>query len=332
MTSEHPHRVQGPPQKPDSSNRPRDSHGRTACRVALFLMNDGEYQQLIRRDCLEAASRHGVAVEIVSAAGDSARQAGQIHAVLGRAQAARPDALLVYPVRESALLADARLATRLGVGWVLLGRWSSYLTDMRAEAPELPIFSVAADQVEIGRIQAQQISALMPHGGELVCIRGALGVSSTTRRFEGLRQNLDASSFNLFSVNADWTAEGGASAMTEWLQIFGHRKLPACGVAAQNDAMAMGAKKALDDWIRVRPQSDPGPVPIVGCDGTPSFGQHLVREKELAATVIMPPTAGRAIDEVRAMLASHGSRPEAEVVLAPSSFPDLKVLARLGNS
>ena len=328
MSRERPGRVSGSIREQDASHDPMGQHVRAACRIALFLMNDGEYQQLIRRDCLEASSRRGVSIEIVSAGGDSIRQAQQVHSFLTRETSARPHALLIYPVRETALLADAHAAARLGIGWVLLGRWSSYLNDLRAEFPALPIFSVAADQVEIGRIQAQQMIALLPNGGELVCIRGSLGVSSATRRFEGLRRNLDGASFNLFSVNSDWTTEGGASAMNEWLRIFGHRKLPTFGVAAQNDAMAVGAKKALADWIRARPDSDPGAVPVVGCDGAPSYGQHLVRQKELSATVIMPPTAGRAVDAIAAMLTAHGSLPDAEIVLAPTSFPDLKLLAR----
>jgi ribose transport system substrate-binding protein len=120
--------------------------------------------------------------------------------------------------------------------------------------------------------------------------------------------------------------------MKEWLLIFGHRTLPTFGVAAQNDAMATGAKRALEEWARSRPQFSAARVPIVGCDGTPNFGQNLVKDKQISATVIMPPTAGRAIDEVRAMLVSGNASPEAEVVLSPSSYPELRELARAGSA
>jgi ribose transport system substrate-binding protein len=312
--------------KSRSSWHPEVRLGKAACRVALFLMNGGEYQQLIRSEGTEAAARRGVALEVFSADGDGVRQAEQIESCLGRAAEDRPSALLVYPVRESALLASAHRATRLGVGFVLLGRWSAYLDDLRAEFPRLPIFSVVANQTEIGHIQGRQIRALLPHGGELVCIRGALGVSSTTRRFEGLRQALENTSIPIFAINCDWTQDGGARAMTEWLQIFGARRLPVFGVAAQNDAMAMGAKDALLKWARVRPDFSPARVPIVGCDGTPTFGQRLTKQKEISATVIMPPTAGKAVDEVAAMLLSRAPRPDAEVVLGPSSYPALDAL------
>ena len=315
-----------------SSRHPKSPQGETGCRIALFLMNNGEYQQLIKRDCLEAAARHGVAVEVFSVDGDAVQQAKQIDSCLSRAPETRPNVLLVYPVRESALLASAHHAARLGVGFVLLGRWSGYLGDLRREYPTLPIFSVAADQVEIGRIQGRQLRAMLPRGGELICIRGPLGISSATRRFEGLRQALASTSFNLFSVNSDWTEAGGESAMKEWLQIFGTRALPAFGVAAQNDAMAMGARRALIEWAQVRSGFSTARVPIVGCDGTPTFGQRLTRQKEISATVIMPPTAGKAVEDIAAMVVSGRPRPEAEVTLGPSSFPDLDAIGWLEAS
>jgi ABC-type sugar transport system substrate-binding protein len=99
-------------------------------------------------------------------------------------------------------------------------------------------------------------------------------------------------------------------------------------VAAQNDAMAMGARKALEQIAKERPAFSPAAVRVCGCDGTPRFGQRLVTEGKLTATVIMPPAAGRAVTDVASMLGG-GARPPAQVVLPPTSFPDLPVLAGL---
>jgi ABC-type sugar transport system substrate-binding protein len=291
-------------------------------------MNDGEYQKMNQQDFVEAAARLGVAVENYSAAGDSARQADQIVSCLNRDQSKRPNAILVSPVREAALVGAAHRAARLGVGWVLLGRWNSFIKDMRGEFPRLPIFCVTADQVEIGRIQGRQILALLPNGGELVCICGPVGVSSVTRRLAGLREVLDNRSFHVYNVNSDWTTLGGTNLMNEWLQIFASGKLPEFGVAAQNDEMAMGARHALIARARVESGFLAARVPIVGVDGAAGFGQRLIREESISATVIVPPTAGRAIQEVVSMLRSGGPRPESEVVLAPSPFPNANAPTR----
>jgi ABC-type sugar transport system substrate-binding protein len=298
-----------------------------ACRIALFLQSDNDYQQALRDDGLAAAKRHGFSVRVFSAWDKSATQTEQIHACLREPKDQRPTIFLIAPVRESALLSTAYAAARQGVGWVLLGRWSEYMADLRAEFPRLPIFCVAADQNEIGRIQGRQFRALLPGGGELVYIRGPLGTSSAIRRFEGVREVLQDAPIKLFALSSDWTTEGGAQAMNDWLQVFRWRDFPKFVVGGQNDTMTMGARGALMEAVRTRPEASLRQVVFTGCDGTPRYGQRLVLEGTLRATVIMPPTSGRAMDEVAAMVVEGRARPPAEINLAPSSFPDLRTLS-----
>ena len=73
--------------------------------------------------------------------------------------------------------------------------------------------------------------------------------------------------------------------------------------------------------MRGRPGPRPG-VRFTGCDGSPSFGRRLVNEGLLAATVVIPPTAGRAVSELASMLGG-GARPLPEIALAVSSVPEL---------
>ena len=71
-------------------------------------------------------------------------------------------------------------------------------------------------------------------------------------------------------------------------------ELPGAFVA-QNDEMALGVRQALRDLDSKRGWPLAG-APITGCDGAESFGQRLVREGRLKATVIMPPGTGIAIE------------------------------------
>jgi len=82
----------------------------------------------------------------------------------------------------------------------------------------------------------------MPPGGELVYIQGPLATSSAQRRYAGVREILQGSNVDIFTVNSDWTREGGARAMRDWARVFRKREFPAFIVGAQNDAMAMGAR------------------------------------------------------------------------------------------
>src|SRR5260370_36164634 len=124
---------------------------------------------------------------------------------------------MVSPVREIVLLSGAHAAARIGVGWVVLLRWSDYVVDLRDAFRQLPIFVVMPDQTAIGRIQAQQFKALLHRGGEDVYIRGPLGTSSAVRRFDAVHQEPKGSPITLFTPNSDWKVAGSANAMEEWL-------------------------------------------------------------------------------------------------------------------
>lgn len=297
------------------------------CHLALFSMDDGEYQELVRDDFLRTARGYGFPARAFRAGNDSDKQLAQIRECLREPAGQRPTVMMVSPVRESHLLSTAQEAARLGIGWVALIRWWDYVSNLRSEFPDLPIFAVLADQKEIGRIQGKQFAALLPRGGELVYIQGPLGTSSAVRRYAGVQEVLQGSSVDVFTLHSDWTREGGARAMRDWARVFQKRDLPAFIVGAQNDAMAMGARDAIEEIARERPKFSPATVSFCGCDGSPSYGQRLVTEGKLTATVISPVCAGRAIAEIASML--RGSpRPPATIELTPEPFPELHVLAR----
>jgi ABC-type sugar transport system substrate-binding protein len=290
-------------------------------------MNDGDYQESLAENCRSAAQRYGFPVQVFSADNDSSKQIRQIENCLADARGSRSLVVMVCPVRDAALLSIAYAAARQGCGWVLLGRWGPYMTALREEFAQLPIFSVAADQWEVGRIQGRQFKALLPEGGEVVYIRGPLGTSSATRRFEGVQEAVHDSGIKLFAITSDWTIEGGANVMKEWLKVFQKREFPKFVVGAQNDAMAMGARRALEEVASRRSNFSLDQTPIVGCDGTAGYGRRLVTDGKLAATVVMPPTAGRAVTEVASMLGGAHPQPAAEISIPPSAFPSMHLLA-----
>jgi ABC-type sugar transport system substrate-binding protein len=97
-------------------------------------------------------------------------------------------------------------------------------------------------------------------------------------------------------------------------------------VVCQNDAMAVGARRAMRE---LRP--DWTDVPLTGCDGLPNGGQELVATGELAATVVKPPTTGPAIEVVARALSGEATPPH--VVLEPTSWPsEDEIKSRLARS
>jgi hypothetical protein len=68
-------------------------------------------------------------------------------------------------------------------------------------------------------------------------------------------------------------------------------------------------------------------VPVTGCDGSPRFGQRLVREGRLASTVAISSGAGPALDWIR-RARDGGPRPPAHIVIPAVSYPLLDDLIR----
>jgi RNA polymerase sigma factor (sigma-70 family) len=291
-------------------------------RIALFLQaQKNDYQQLLWEDCQAAAGRHGMSLRAFSADHDPTRQAAQIREVLAEGKRSRPDVMLVSPVREADLPGLASEAGHRGVGWVLLNRWSKSLPELRARYPLLPIFSVTPDQYEIGHVQGRQFRSLLPKGGKVVYVRGRPGTSSAERRHEGVRRELAGSGIRLRAIDGDWSSEGGERAMAGWLDRKPPGRLARVVVGAQNDSMAAGARQALAAAAQEL-RRDVGAVHVTGCDGASSFGQRLVANGILTATVLVPPVAGRAVDEVVRMWAG-GVAPPPEIVLDVLSYPEL---------
>ncbi|MGZ8854112.1 MAG: hypothetical protein ACXW2X_12025, partial [Thermoanaerobaculia bacterium] len=107
----------------------------------------------------------------------------------------------------------------------------------------------------------------------------------------------------------------GEQAVISWLRFTTSQQYRVDLIGAQNDAMAVGARKAIaarrPEWLT---------LPFTGCDGLPQGGRRLVDEGQLAATVTVQSNAGRAIDLVAAYLRA-GSRAPGRITLAPHPYP-----------
>lgn len=290
-----------------------------------------DYQALLESDCEKAARRHDLKLSTWSAEKNVDLQIRQIRAQLAEPDANRPRAFIVCPVSEMALLPLIHDAAKLGIAWVFLSRWTDSVHDFRRQYPKVPIFAVLPDQQEIGRLQGQQLRMLLRAGDELVCIQGPIGTYSTRLRRTGLENELaDKRDLRWSHFNGDWSEDGGASAMKTWLSTFAIGKVPEFVIAAQNDSMASGARDAFLKWSIANNQPTRPDLTVIGCDGSPGYGQRLVAGGELRATVVVPPVAGRAVDEIVAAFRS-GLPASAEIKVSVTSYPDLSTLSGSGR-
>ncbi len=299
-------------------------------RIRLCLLNvDNDYQQRLRDDATTAAARAGFDLEVLSARNDAATQMTQITSGLADDTRTTLAAVLVSAVRDDLLADAAATVVGAGVAWGLLNREGDYLHTLADAHPTVPVFSVTADQLEIGRIAGQQIAKVLPAGGAVLCVTGPAKTSSARRRLEGLREKLDGAPYQLSVIEADWTSEGARMAFARWWEA-GRGGAPTPNVfAAQNDEMALGVRQALRDAASLANDEKLSHAPVLGCDGSPTFGQRLVKESRLWTTVAVPSAAGPAV----ICLARHrdkGEFPPRHVILPVTSFPPIKSLKPQG--
>ncbi len=292
--------------------------------VGLFLTGLNDYQERLKEDAIKRAKHLGFELDIHLADNDAQRQLNQIKTAIERRAATRTTAIMVCPVSENALGAAGRSAVVAGLDWVLLNRSADYLEPLRQEFPRQVIFTVLPDQTEIGRIQGHQVRVLVAPGDRVLCITGRADTWSAGLRLAGLKE-IAAGINPIADVDGGWTSEGARRAVDDWLEMEG-RKDPIGAFVAQNDDMALGARQAVRDAI-ARWSLPLAAVPIIGCDGSPRFGQRLVRERRLACTVAVSSSSGPALDWLHRARTGE-EQPPTQVVLPVTSFPALEELGR----
>lgn len=289
--------------------------------VAAFLSRDQEFQTFQADDASAAAGRAGIDIEVLFGGDNAILQIQQLYPFIHAPARDRPTAIVIETVTGEGLERMACEATAAGIGWILINRRVRYIHSLRTKNRELPICCVSTDQQEAGRIQGRQLRALLPAGGQVLYIEGPPDTSVAQERLAGTRDAIRQSSISLHVYAGEWTETSGYRAAAGWLRPRLARSVRPGAVAAQNDLMAVGARRA---FLELRPGwSD---VPFLGCDGLPKSGKRLVDRGELAATVVTPSNAGPAVELVARWL-QEGVLPGPELLLSASSHPDPEQLA-----
>ena len=265
--------------------------------------------QVAQAQCAEDTARKlGIDPEIVFAEDDSVNQSTQLLKAIQRQNESRPNVIVVEPVGSTAFPQVALAASAAGIGWAVLNRRPEYLAELRTQA-NAPIFAVSADHEEIGRIQGRQFSALLSRGGWVLYIEGPSHSSSARMRTAGMLET-KASNIQVSFLKARWTGESATKAVLSWLRLSTSASAPIVLVGAQDDAMAMGARKAFHELTNEKERARWMSLPFTGCDGQPATGQAWVREKLLTATIYIPPLTGMAMEILVAAIKNATQPPE----------------------
>jgi len=260
---------------------------------------------------------------VIHANNDALAQSQQLlHYVQGDA-VARPDAIVFEPAGGTAFPQVARAAAAAGIGWVVLNFEADYVMELRRTF-KVPVFTISSDHEEVGKIQGQQFGALLPNGGSMLYIEGPANSSAAKERTAGMMRTKPAN-IRVKTMRANWTEESAYRTVISWLRLSTSQESRVDLVGAQDDSMAMGARKAFSEiaeserarWMK---------IPITGCDGMPRTGQAWVRNGTLAATIFIRPNTDLAIEMLVEAFKSNAALPERKVT-DPESVPSLADLA-----
>jgi ribose transport system substrate-binding protein len=292
-------------------------------RLLLSVTNDNNDFQIEQvKGARQAAARLGAELDIIYAQDDGILQSEQLLNHIQSAAETRPNVIIFEPAGSTTFPHVARAAAAKGIGWVVLSRDAEYIAELRSAFP-IPAFVVAADHEEIGRIQGRQLAALLPRGGIVLAIQGPSRSQAASLRHAGLLET-KPENIQLRAVKAHWTEASAQKAVHSWLALSTSRGTDIMAVCAQDDSMAMGARKAFEQSLHQLRQSWLH-IPFLGCDGMPNTGQEWVGCGLLTATVFSPPTAPVAIDLIGRFL-QHGTMPPPRTLTETRSIPDIATL------
>jgi len=292
--------------------------------VLSLTNNDNDYQLEQAAAAEKAARTLDADLQIVHANNDAVTQSQQLLKFVQGPADSRPDAIVFEPAGGTGFPQVARAAAAAKIGWGILNHDADYIHQLR-QVFHVPVFSISSAHEAVGQIQGKQIAALLPDGGSILYIEGPANSAASKERSAGMNLTKPAN-IQVKTMRANWTEQSAYRAVTSWLRLRTSQETHIDLVAAQDDSMAVGARKAFagldnlserDRWLR---------LPFVGCDGVPKTGQTWVRTGSLAATVVIPPTAGRAVAIMHQALLT-GVKPPDRSFTTPESFPPVEQLS-----
>ncbi len=249
--------------------------------------------QLLQEDTARSEGRRlGFEIEVAFAPGFD-----QLRTVKKRISdtGATVDAVVTEPANNATM--DLMLSELRGrSGLIILSAWGPSVEQAAASWGEgLPMGSVGTDHVRVGEIQGRQVTTLLAAGGRVLYVAGPLRSSAAQQRLSGLRSQLGPA-IRLEEISAgQWTESDGIVAFNDWYRVAKAHDPVVPVVAAGNDELALGARRACEALANAQHREALLRASFLGVDACPSFGQKLIAEKQLHASVLTPANTGLAL-------------------------------------
>jgi len=210
------------------------------------------------------AQELGVNLAVYDGGQDAAKQVSQVETAVNEGIAA----IVIEPVSVDGIIPAIETAKKAKIPVVTVNQ--------NISKPELVDCFVGVSHVEGGSVEMKAAMEMIGGKGKIALLLGPMGSDAQLGRSEGYKQVL--ASYPdvevVFEQTANWKTDEALKLVENWLQTG----TDLVAIVAQNDGMALGALKAVED----AKLSDK--IKVFGLDATPD-ALAAVKEGRLAATV-----------------------------------------------
>lgn len=206
------------------------------------------------------AKKNGTKVQITDAQNDTAKQNNDVEDFVQK----KVDAIIVNPCDSSAITPEVKSANKAGIPVVCVDRSSD---------GGKVLSTVATDSVKGGKMAGDYLIKQLGEGSKVAEITGIPGASATRERGQGFDGAVKGKLDIVTKQTANFDRAKGLTVAENIIQA--HPEIKA--IFAQNDAMAVGAAKAVSG-------SSHKDIKVVGFDGEASF-LKMIKNGQGTATI-----------------------------------------------
>jgi ribose transport system substrate-binding protein len=238
--------------------------------LALSTLNNPFFVTL-RDGAQKAATGGGVQLTVADGANDNAKQADEISTFITQ----KVDVIIVNPTDSDAVVSSVQKANQAKIPVIAVDRNSNGGT--------LASF-IASNNVEAGKLGAQQLLKAVPANGKVAMLIGIPGASAARDRGKGFTDAVADTSINTKGAKlvAQQVANFKRDDALNVMQNILTANPDLAGVFAQNDEMALGAVQAI------KAKGLTGKVFVVGVDGIDD-AKAAIKAGDMLATVAQQP-------------------------------------------
>jgi ribose transport system substrate-binding protein/inositol transport system substrate-binding protein len=249
------------------------------------------FTKTVAESMAAAAASAGAELIVMEAANDISKQVTQIESAVNQ----KVNVIIVEPVSRDGVIPAVEAAEKAGVRVVV---FNQQISD-----PSKATTFVGVSNDTLGALEMKRAAADLGGQGNIAILLGPLGSEAQLGRSSGYDTVLAANPGIkvVFQETANWTTEEGLRLSENWLQTG--TKIDA--FVSQNDNMALGAVKAVED------KGLSGQVRIYGLDAVPdalkavkegrltvSVSQETERQSEKAVETAMKIFRGEPVEKV----------------------------------